>query len=206
MRGDRPPRPTHQACSDILWELTQQCWDPEAHLRPEVSEALQEVLQVLPSNILNEIRSLYEPGTASHKFQLALARFYGSDNYQDRVDSLHGTDLKNLSTSWIMYSDHLSFSIRALVLTLVLGATDEGVESKFTPADVAQPTESLRSSGCNSKLPCNLQLPPEVKSQTARSGPTFRGVGSETEPRAGGYQPTRCRCQGGRVREDTESG
>lgn len=90
MRGDRPPRPAHTACSNKLWELIQRCWDGMPHLRPDISE----VLRVFPSYILNEIRSLYEPEVTPHEFQLALGRLYGSANYQDRVSSLRESDLK----------------------------------------------------------------------------------------------------------------
>lgn len=65
-------------------------WDKDPRLRPEVSE----VFQVLPSGILDEIRPLSERGMASHELQLTLGRFYGAPNYQDRIDSLHGADLK----------------------------------------------------------------------------------------------------------------
>ena len=90
MRGDLPPRPTHPACSDVLWGLMQRCWNRDPDSRPTVSE----VLQVLPSDTLSKIRCLYEPGMASHEFQHALGRLYGSDDYQNRVDTLHGAGLK----------------------------------------------------------------------------------------------------------------
>jgi len=92
MRGDRPPRPTHPACSYKLWSFMQRCWAPDPNIRPEVSE----VFQVLPSSILDEIRSLSGSGMASHELQLALSRFYGGPNYQDRIDSLCGADLNEL--------------------------------------------------------------------------------------------------------------
>jgi len=41
MDGKRPPRPTHQAFTDQLWQLTQRCWDQNPHSRPEVSEVLK---------------------------------------------------------------------------------------------------------------------------------------------------------------------
>ena len=44
MQGERPPRPTHPAFTEELWTLMQDCWVPEPHLRPEVSEALQVLL------------------------------------------------------------------------------------------------------------------------------------------------------------------
>lgn len=90
MRGDRLPRPTHPDCSDEFWALIRQCWHQKPHERPKVSE----VFQAFPSSILDEIRSLHEPRMASHEFQLALCRFYGSPNYQGRIDSLQGSDLK----------------------------------------------------------------------------------------------------------------
>ena len=43
-QGERPPRPTHPAFTEILWTLMQRCWDHEPHLRPEVSEVLQILL------------------------------------------------------------------------------------------------------------------------------------------------------------------
>jgi len=39
MTGGRPPRPTHQNCTDELWALVQRCWNQDPYLRPEVSEA-----------------------------------------------------------------------------------------------------------------------------------------------------------------------
>jgi hypothetical protein len=41
MRGERPPRPTHQALTNELWALTQHCWDQDPHVRPEMSKALK---------------------------------------------------------------------------------------------------------------------------------------------------------------------
>jgi len=43
LEGRRPPRPTHPTFTDGLWELTQRCWRQEAHLRPRVSEVLQDL-------------------------------------------------------------------------------------------------------------------------------------------------------------------
>ena len=40
MQGRRPPRPAHPTFTENLWSLMQRCWDPDPHLRPEVSEAL----------------------------------------------------------------------------------------------------------------------------------------------------------------------
>lgn len=91
MQGNRPPRPTHQAFSDELWTLTQRCWDQKPCLRPEVAE----VFQALSSCAFNKLRRLSKLGIASHEFELALAQFYESTGYQDRVDSLHGAGLKN---------------------------------------------------------------------------------------------------------------
>jgi hypothetical protein len=91
MQGNRPPRPTHQAFSDELWTLTQRCWDQESSLRPEVAE----VFQALFSSALSKLRRLSELGMVSHEFELALAQFYESTGYQDRVDSLHGAGLKD---------------------------------------------------------------------------------------------------------------
>jgi len=79
-------------------------------MRPELSE----VFQVLPSNALSKLRRLYQPGMASHEFQLTLGRFYGSTKYRDRVDSLHGADLKEfvdfLDNVWQIPSSSLSKS------------------------------------------------------------------------------------------------
>ncbi|KAF9645430.1 kinase-like protein [Thelephora ganbajun] len=44
IRGERPPRPAHPAFTDNLWALTQQCWDEDPNLRPDI----QGVLQTLP--------------------------------------------------------------------------------------------------------------------------------------------------------------
>ena len=49
--GKRSARPTHSTLTDWLWELTQQCWDPEASQRPQVSQVL-EVLNHLSVSIL----------------------------------------------------------------------------------------------------------------------------------------------------------
>ena len=43
-QGKRPPRPTHPTFRDNLWRLTQQCWNGDPRLRPEVSEALKVLL------------------------------------------------------------------------------------------------------------------------------------------------------------------
>jgi len=50
MQGKRPPRPTYPTFTEDLWKLMQRCWDPEPHLRPEVSEALQILLTPLVSH------------------------------------------------------------------------------------------------------------------------------------------------------------
>ena len=39
--GKRPPQPSHPTFTNLLWRLTQRCWNQEAHLRPQVSEVLQ---------------------------------------------------------------------------------------------------------------------------------------------------------------------
>ena len=57
---------------------------------------MSEVLRVLPSSDLDKLQRLYVPGMASREFQLALDQFYGSAEYQDCIDSLHGPDLKQL--------------------------------------------------------------------------------------------------------------
>ena len=44
MQNERPPRPTHPTFTENLWILMQRCWDHDPHLRPEVSEALQVLL------------------------------------------------------------------------------------------------------------------------------------------------------------------
>lgn len=140
MRGDRPQRPTHPACSDELWALVQRCWNRDPHLRPEVSE----VFQVLPSSILDKLRRLYEPGTASHEFQLALGRFYGCTNYQDSIYSLHGTELNEFVNFLDSVRQPSNLFRSSPHLTLGIGAPDEGVESKPTPTNAVQPAESLR--------------------------------------------------------------
>ena len=40
VQGRRPPRPTHPTFTEDLWTLVQRCWDPDPHLRPNVSEVL----------------------------------------------------------------------------------------------------------------------------------------------------------------------
>jgi len=39
--GQRPPRPPHPACTDLLWALMQRCWDTDPKLRPEASDVLE---------------------------------------------------------------------------------------------------------------------------------------------------------------------
>ncbi|KAF9789491.1 kinase-like protein, partial [Thelephora terrestris] len=40
LRGERPPRPTHQELTNDLWKIIQRCWKRDPPLRPEVSEIL----------------------------------------------------------------------------------------------------------------------------------------------------------------------
>ena len=61
-------------------------------MRPKISE----VFQFLPSSGLDKLQCLYVPGMASHEFQLALGRFYGSTEYKDHVGSSHDPDSKQL--------------------------------------------------------------------------------------------------------------
>jgi len=91
MRGDRPRRPTHTACSDELWAIMQRCWDQEPRLRPEVSE----VTHVLHGSTLNRLRRLHTHRMASHEFQCALTQFYRSTGYKDRMNGLKDTDERN---------------------------------------------------------------------------------------------------------------
>ena len=44
MNGGRPPRPTHPVIAERLWSLMERCWDNEPHSRPEISEALETLL------------------------------------------------------------------------------------------------------------------------------------------------------------------
>ena len=88
MKGDRPPRPTNPACSDKLWAMVQRCWDQKPHLRPEVSE----VCRIFPGSALNKLMRLHTNGMASHEFRRALAQFYCSTGYEDRIDSLNDAD------------------------------------------------------------------------------------------------------------------
>ena len=44
MNGGRPPRPTIPVIAERLWSLMERCWDSEPHLRPEISEALEILL------------------------------------------------------------------------------------------------------------------------------------------------------------------
>lgn len=50
MQGERPPRPTHPAFTEELWALTQRCWDHDPQSRPEVSEALRDLLAMSVSH------------------------------------------------------------------------------------------------------------------------------------------------------------
>ena len=38
--GERPPRPTHPTLTEALWTTMRQCWDQEAHRRPQVLQIL----------------------------------------------------------------------------------------------------------------------------------------------------------------------
>ena len=40
-RGERPPRPTHPALTEDLWESMQQSWNDDPCLRPKISEVLK---------------------------------------------------------------------------------------------------------------------------------------------------------------------
>ena len=74
------------------------------------------------------------------------------------------------------------------MLTLNLGATDQGVGSEPTPADATQFTESLQPLGKDSEFLCNLRRP-------LSSEPIFRGIGMEAEAPAGRCKPNRCTSQ-----------
>jgi hypothetical protein len=68
----------------------QRCWDQRPNFRPEVSE----VLQVLPSGAFDKLRRLHKPGMVSNEFQLALSRFYGNAEYQERINCLCSAELE----------------------------------------------------------------------------------------------------------------
>ncbi|KAK7676385.1 hypothetical protein QCA50_020216 [Cerrena zonata] len=54
LRGERPPRPTHETgkyMSDALWETIQLCWASEHSDRPHISEVLDRVRPSLPKMI-----------------------------------------------------------------------------------------------------------------------------------------------------------
>ena len=53
--GERPPRPRHPTFTESLWTLMKKCWNPDPHLRPEVSQ----VLQALPPSVSRSFRRLY---------------------------------------------------------------------------------------------------------------------------------------------------
>ena len=48
-KGGRPQRPIHPTLTGDLWELMQQCWDHNPHLRPEMSEVVKVLLTLLVS-------------------------------------------------------------------------------------------------------------------------------------------------------------
>jgi len=50
MQGKRPPRPTHPALTEELWEVMQHCWATEPNLRPPVSDALKILFSPLVSH------------------------------------------------------------------------------------------------------------------------------------------------------------
>ena len=52
MEGKRPPRPTHPTFTEVLWTLMQRCWDPDPCLRPEASEALEILTQLISYSFL----------------------------------------------------------------------------------------------------------------------------------------------------------
>ena len=39
--GNRPTRPTHPFCTDVLWDLMEGCWAQEPRSRPTASEVLR---------------------------------------------------------------------------------------------------------------------------------------------------------------------
>lgn len=41
LNGERPPRPTHATCTDVLWDLMERCWEDDPYSRPEVGEVLK---------------------------------------------------------------------------------------------------------------------------------------------------------------------
>lgn len=45
--GERPPRPPHSDISGGLWKLIQQCWVEDPALRPEASEVLRILINLL---------------------------------------------------------------------------------------------------------------------------------------------------------------
>ena len=61
MRGKRPPRPHDPAFTDDLWELTQDCWNQDPRLRPEISEVLQTLHGLLAPSTTTYYRRLRRP-------------------------------------------------------------------------------------------------------------------------------------------------
>jgi hypothetical protein len=51
VNGGRPPRPEQPVIAERLWSLMERCWDSEPHLRPEVSQALEILLNVSVSSL-----------------------------------------------------------------------------------------------------------------------------------------------------------
>jgi len=47
MNGKRPSRPTHPTFTDGWWELTKCCWDQDPHFRPDISQVLQGLRNLL---------------------------------------------------------------------------------------------------------------------------------------------------------------
>ena len=73
MNGERPPRPTHLALTDELWELIQRCWNEDRDERPRMLEVLQTLNPPPPSRTPSRVFSRpQEPNHSDAEFQLVL--------------------------------------------------------------------------------------------------------------------------------------
>ncbi|KAF9651098.1 kinase-like protein [Thelephora ganbajun] len=86
--GERPPRPTHPTFTDDLWALTQRCWDQEAHLRPQMSEVLQNLRRFGPP--MWE-RLISRPLITRERISL-ITSIFSDSNESEAVQRLRGGD------------------------------------------------------------------------------------------------------------------
>ncbi|KAF9642010.1 kinase-like protein [Thelephora ganbajun] len=97
--GERPPRPTDRTLTDRLWELIQQCWNQEAHLRPQALQILRAFEIPVWKPLINcpltmdERISLITAIFSDRKETEAVKRLRGGDtqSFVDVIDEALGT-------------------------------------------------------------------------------------------------------------------